>query len=191
MIIHSIPGRDLWNAIDPNLFRDGNTAWLTFGSWWSGIKLVKLSDDQRSTAQPQEWYSIARRPREFAIKDASAGTAAIEAPFIFKKGNYYYLFVSFDLCCQGPQSTYKIAVGRATNIKGPYLDKEGKEMNSGGGSIILQGDKDWYAAGHNSVYTFDGIDYMVFHGYDAADRGRSKLRIEVLEWKEGWPEVKK
>jgi arabinan endo-1,5-alpha-L-arabinosidase len=47
--------------------------------------------------------------------------------------------------------------------------------------------------GHNSTYTFDGVDYLVFHGYDASDeRGRSKLRIERLAWDaEGWPVVGK
>jgi arabinan endo-1,5-alpha-L-arabinosidase len=44
--------------------------------------------------------------------------------------------------------------------------------------------------GHNSVYTFDGSDYLVFHGYDAAENGRSKLIIRKLSWDdEGWPVV--
>lgn len=190
-IVQSIPGRDLWNAIDPNIIRDGNNAWLSFGSWWSGIKMVKLTADQEALSQPEEWYSIARRARDYSTNDLSSGSAAIEAPFIFKKGKYYYLFVSFDVCCKGPQSTYKIAVGRSGNIKGPYIDKDGMEMNKGGGSIVLQGDKDWYGVGHNSVYTFDGKDYLVFHGYDAADRGRSKLRVLGLNWDtDGWPGTK-
>lgn len=190
MIVRSVPGRDLWNAIDPNIYRDGNNSWMTFGSWWSGIKMVRLTENQEAIAQPEEWYSIAKRSRDYTTSDISAGTAAIEAPFIFKKENYYYLFVSFDICCKGVESTYKIVVGRSTNIKGPYLDKQGLEMNKGGGTSVLQGDKDWYGVGHNSVYTFNGTDYMVFHGYDAADRGRSKLRIVKLEWMEGWPRVK-
>lgn len=188
-IIQSVAGRDLWNAIDPAVIRDSGIAWMSFGSWWSGIKLVRLNEDQTALAQPEEWYSLARRPREYDTNDRSAGSAAIEAPFIFKKGNYYYLFISLDLCCKGPQSTYKMAVGRALNIRGPYVDREGKELNKGGGSLLLEGDKDWYGVGHNAVYTFDGSDYIIFHGYDAADRGRSKLRMEKLRWVNGWPEI--
>src|SRR5688572_7181705 len=45
-VIQSVPGRDLWNAIDPNLAYDGNQQpWLVFGSFWSGMKLVKMNAD--------------------------------------------------------------------------------------------------------------------------------------------------
>jgi len=34
-VIQSVPGRDMWNAIDPNLIMDENkTPWLVFGSLW-------------------------------------------------------------------------------------------------------------------------------------------------------------
>ena len=45
-VIQSVPGRDMWNAIDANLvFDENNTPWLTFGSFWEGMKLVKLNND--------------------------------------------------------------------------------------------------------------------------------------------------
>lgn len=190
-IIQSVPGRDMWNAIDPNLVLDEKgIPWLSFGSFWNGLKLVKMKNDLTAVAQPEEWYTIASRPRDFAIADSLAGNAAIEAPFIFKKDKYYYLFASFDYCCRGVNSTYKIVVGRSENVKGPYLDKTGKKMTQGGGSFVLEGDKAWYGVGHNSAYTFNGTDYLVFHGYDASDNGKSKLRIEKLHWDaEGWPIV--
>jgi len=189
-VLQSVPGRDMWNAIDPNLALDEQgTPWLAFGSFWNGIKLVRLSQDFRSVAQPEQWYTIAGRPRSASIPDTAAGDAAIEAPFIFKKGAYYYLFVSFDYCCRGEKSTYKMMVGRSEKIQGPYLDKEGVPMTNGGGSLVLQGDTSWHGVGHNAVVTFGNTDYLVFHGYDAADRGRSKLRIEQLEWRNDWPQV--
>ncbi len=55
-------------------------------------------------------------------------------------------------------------------------------MINGGGSKVLEGDKDWYGVGHNAVCTFDSKDYIIFHGYDAKDTGKSKLRIEELVW---------
>ncbi|MDQ2752611.1 MAG: arabinan endo-1,5-alpha-L-arabinosidase [Bacteroidota bacterium] len=189
-VVQSVPNRDMWNAIDPNLIVDENkTPWLAFGSFWNGIKLVKMNTDLLSVAQPELWYSIAGRRRDFILPDSVAGDAAIEGPFIFKKNNYYYLFVSFDYCCRGERSTYKMMVGRSQNVYGPYVNRDGVPMNLGGGSLIQEGDKDWYGVGHNAVVEFKEKDYLIFHGYDAHDSGRSKLRIETLAWFNGWPVV--
>lgn len=190
-LIESVPGRDLWNAIDPNLaWDDQHQPWLTFGSFWGGIKLVKLNSDLISLANSQAWYTIAKRNRNYNTADANGGDAAIEAPFIFKKNNYYYLFVSFDFCCKGVNSNYKIMVGRSEKIEGPYIDKDGIRMEDGGGTLLLQGNNAWPGVGHNAVYTLDGTDYLIFHGYDAADDGKPKLKILALQWSSnGWPQA--
>lgn len=191
-VIQSVPGRDMWNAIDANLIVDEkNIPWLSFGSFWNGIKLVKLDKNLTSVAQPQEWYTIANRPRKFELPDSSAGNAAIEAPFILKKNNYYYLFTSRDYCCRGEKSDYKVVVGRSEKITGPYLDKNGISMTADGGSVVVEGDnKQWYGAGHNAVCHFNGQDYIVYHGYDVTDKGKSKLIIHPLGWdNDGWPKL--
>ena len=189
IVIQSIPNRDLWNAIDPNLtFDENNTPWLAFGSFWEGLKLVKLNPDLKSIAQPQEWHTIAKRKRTFELADSDPGDGALEAPFIFKKNGYYYQFLSWDLCCRGEKSTYKVVVGRSKTITGPYLDKEGISLNQGGGTLLIQGDKNWFGAGHNSTYTFDGKDYIIYHAYDAKQNGRPILQIKQLDWDAAlWP----
>ena len=53
----------------------------------------------------------------------------------------------------------------------------------------MEGDADWNGVGHNAVARFNGIDYLVFHAYDAKDSGKSKLRIEKLTWPNNWPVV--
>lgn len=191
-LIQSVPGRDMWNAIDPNLiFDEEQVPWLTFGSFWNGIKLVKMADNLISIAEPEEWYTLASRARDWQTPDTLAGSGSVEAPFIFKKDDYYYLFVSFDYCCRGVNSTYKIVAGRSRDVTGPYVDREGEPMRQGAATLVLEGDKDWHGVGHNSVYTFDGTDYLVFHGYDASEEGKPKLRIKELAWDEqGWPVVK-
>ena len=93
----------------------------------------------------------------------------------------------------GEKSNYKVVLGRSKQVTGPYLDKNSVPMTFNGGSVLLQGDeKEWFGAGHNSVYQFDGKDYIVYHGYDALDKGRSKLLINELLWdNDGWPTLKK
>lgn len=180
IVVQSVPNRDHWNAIDPAIIEDddGDT-WMSFGSFWQGLKLVKLDDSLVRLAEPQQWHAIANR----------SGVGAVEAPYIFKKNDYYYLFVSFDFCCKGLDSTYNVRVGRSKSVTGPYMDKDGKSLMQGGGSLVLKGNKDWVALGHNSAYTFDGKDYFVVHAYESADKGKQKLRILPMNWLNGWPVV--
>lgn len=201
-VIQSYPGKTAWNAIDPNLvFDKKGTPYLSFGSFWEGLKLVQLQKDLKILSEdPDKLLTIASRkkdptaPNPPSIDDnpKDAGGNAIEAPFIFKRGGYYYLFASVDYCCKGINSTYKMIVGRSKNIRGPYLDSAGVRMDRAGGTLVMEGNKDWFGVGHNAVYTFDGRDYLIFHGYDAKDEGKSKLRIETLKWDaQGWPVVVK
>ena len=183
-LICSKQGIDNFNAIDPNFILDAkDQPWLAFGSFWQGIQLVALNKDALSVKQPQQIINIAKRDK------ATMGNTALEAPFIYLKNGFYYLFVSADLCCKGAESTYKILVGRSKQIAGPYLDKEGKQMLNGGGTLVQQGDGiNWYAVGHNAVTVLDGKEYIVYHGYDIKDRGKSKLIMHQLFWSnEGWP----
>jgi arabinan endo-1,5-alpha-L-arabinosidase len=199
-VVQSIPGRTNWNAIDPNLIVDDDgTPYLVFGSFWDGIKLAKLKPDLLSLAEdPMTLPTIASRKRDPAAANppapagnpADAGGNAIEAPFLFKHDGYFYLFASIDYCCRGPKSDYKMIVGRSRKIGGPYVDAAGQRMDRGGGTILLAGDAQWYGLGHCGVYRFDETDYIVFHAYDAADQGKSKLRLEKLSWDAaGWPHV--
>ncbi|WP_082161801.1 arabinan endo-1,5-alpha-L-arabinosidase [Rufibacter radiotolerans] len=200
-IIESVPGQTNWNAIDPNVVVDEKgTPWMSFGSFWGGLKLVRLSKDRLSVAEDittfptiasrRKGLTVSANPAPLPGNPAGAGGNAIEAPFIFKKNGYYYLFASIDYCCKGAKSDYKMMVGRAKNVQGPYLDKNGVALDAGGGTILLEGNAAWNGVGHNAVYTFGKTDYLIFHGYDATQNGRPKLRVEKLTWdKEKWPVV--
>jgi arabinan endo-1,5-alpha-L-arabinosidase len=192
-VVRSYPGRDLWNAIDPHVAFDAEgTPWMSFGSFWSGIKLFRMTADLNAPAEPQTWHTIAARPRDWRLGDRVAGdsaNSAIEAPFIFRKDGWYYLFVSWDFCCRGLASTYHVVVGRARAITGPYLDREGRDMRLGGGTVVVRGDSAWAGVGHAAAYTFGQVDYLFFHGYANFDQGRAKLWIRPIEWQDGWPRV--
>lgn len=189
-VITSQPGKNDWNAIDPNIIIDENgKPWMTFGSFWDGIQLVELENDMKTPAG--EPVTIARRktPETIVHNAPNANTNAIEAPFIIRHGEYYYLFVSFDFCCKGLNSNYKTAVGRSKAIEGPYIDKDGREMKLGGGSIILEGNDDFAGIGHCGVYDFNGQWWLVAHAYDKSKRGASKLFLRKIDWVDGWPVV--
>ena len=197
-IVTSREKRDNWNAIDPNFVIDDNDQpWLIWGSFWDGIQLARL-DSTMHIAQGEKPRTIARRydlnykPTEPNPTSKYAGTNAIEAPFIFKHGGYYYLFVSWDYCCRGAQSNYRVAVGRSKTVEGPYLDRTGKDMANGGGTIFLKGDKkEWEAAGHCAAYSFDGEDIFICHGYSTTHNGAAMLIQHPISWTDdGWPELK-
>ena len=197
-IVTSREKRDNWNAIDPNFVIDDNDQpWLVWGSFWDGIQLARL-DSTMHIAQGEKPRTIARRydlnykPTEPNPTSKYAGTNAIEAPFIFKHGGYYYLFVSWDYCCRGAQSNYRVAVGRSKTVEGPYLDRTGKDMANGGGTIFLKGDKkELEAAGHCAAYSFDGEDIFICHGYSTTHNGAAMLIQHPISWTDdGWPELK-
>ena len=111
----------------------------------------------------------------------------IEAPYITEHDGYYYLFVSFDSCCRGADSTYKVAVGRSASVKGPYLDKDGRDMFGGGGSVVLDSHGAITGPGGQSVFG----DYLAFHYYDGSNEEIPyfpTLGVQKINWVDGWPE---
>lgn len=202
-IIASKGGRDNWNAIDPNfVIDDNNNPWLVWGSFWDGIQLIPLDKTMhvQNGAKPR---TIARRfafnTRDIPESEGgpvrytpgnyplAAGQNAIEAPFIFKHDGYYYLFVSWDYCCLGIRSTYRVVVGRSKTVEGPYLDNRGIDMLDGGGYPVLEGDKKNYeAAGHCAAYHINGKDLFICHGYRMPG-GEPVLVERQIRWDNGWP----
>jgi len=101
--------------------------------------------------------------------------------FIFKKGDYYYLFVSW---------------GCAAAVR-QYLQNHGWTVKRRKRTLFGQGWQEhgpkavaaWclpattsVRCGSNSAYTFDGKGYLVFHAYEAADNGLQKLKIAEIKW---------
>lgn len=175
-VIASEPGETNYNAIDPGVIEDADgTPWMAFGSFWGGIQLVELS---WPSGKPVEGAS----PETIASRTSPPN--AIEAPYLVRHDDWYYLFVSRDSCCQGTDSTYNMAVGRAKEVTGPYVDRSGKDMTLDGGEQLLTSDGDMVGPGGQSV----SRGYLAFHYYDAAAGGDFRLEIRELDWDdEGWP----
>jgi arabinan endo-1,5-alpha-L-arabinosidase len=183
---------DDFNAIDPNLVLDGKgQAWLAFGSFWSGIKMRKLDRKTgKLAADDTQLYSLATRAKPEHFDPPPPGLPpnyeAIEAPFIVHHGDYYYLFVSWDLCCRGTKSTYRTMVGRSREVTGPYVDSNGEKMMDGAATPLLSANQKWLGPGGESILMQKDGDIIVFHAYDATT-GMPSLQISTLTWAGDWP----
>ncbi len=187
---------DDFNAIDPNVVEDGKGGvWLAFGSFWDGIKMRRLDPGNgKLTDSDPKLYSLARRKRPADAPPNPPGLPgnwqAIEAPFIIHQGKYFYLFVSFDLCCRGTRSNYKTMVGRSRAVTGPYVDENGTPMLEGGGTPVLVSNSRWIGPGGESIRTRKdhggNQDIIVFHAYHGKT-GAPFLQISTIEWTHGWP----
>ena len=183
-VLESSPESSDFNAIDPALLVDEQGRWLLFwGSRWTGLKVVDVDPATGKPVPGATIRAVAARP------DTTSG--AIEAPFVTFRDGYYYLFVSWDGCCDGAKSTYKVMVGRSRSATGPYVDAEGKEMLKGGGTLVLQGDERWRGPGHNGMLTVGARQYMVHHTYDMQHLDAQRiLQVRPLTWSaDGWPKV--
>jgi arabinan endo-1,5-alpha-L-arabinosidase len=185
---------DDFNCIDPNLVIDEKgQPWLAFGSFWSGIKMRQI--DAKTgllSTKDTKLYSLASRKRPPNPPPNPPGLPgdwqAIEAPFIVRHGDYFYLFVSFDLCCRGTKSNYKTMVGRSRSVTGPYVDASGVPMLEGGGTPLLVGNSRWFGPGGESLLQQKDGDIIVFHAYDGKT-GDAYLQISTIAWVDGWPKA--
>lgn len=169
------------NAIDPVVAEDEQgTPWMAFGSFWTGIRMLRLEWPSGKPVAGQE---------PLRLGDRFVPPNAIEAPALVRHGGWYYLFVSFDFCCRGTGSTYKVAVARSRSLTGPYLDRLGTPLQHGGGTVILSERGAMFGPGGQDIYSDRHGDYLVHHWYDAQANGAHRLGIRRIEWKEGWPEV--
>jgi hypothetical protein len=170
---------DNFNALDPcPVFDAAGNPWLAFGSYWSGIKLIQLNPLTGKRITPtSNIYSLAYN-------------GSIEASYIQYHNGWYYLFVNWDSCCQGVNSTYNVRVGRSRTITGPYLDRDGVAMINNGGSIFRATTGRYVGPGHVGIFSEGTNDWVGMHFYDANKGGTPSLDLRALNWSaDGWPQV--
>jgi arabinan endo-1,5-alpha-L-arabinosidase len=180
VICSNMGSSDNWNAIDPNVvIDDAGTPWMDFGSFWGGIKMIKLDATTGGRATDDTMvYSIADRPQ---------GRGGPEGPWIVKRCGYYYLFESWGACCDGAFD-YNMRVGRSTTVNRDYVDKAGlRLLGGGGGTLVSTGNATVHAPGHNAVIVYNNKTYNMYHALNASN-GNASLRITELVWDaDGWP----
>jgi arabinan endo-1,5-alpha-L-arabinosidase len=168
------------NSIDPQLFvADDGIPYLFWGSW-NGIWGIELHGD-----------GLGFKGEKFQI----AG-GVFEAPYVYQRSGHYYFFGSLGSCCDGLNSTYRVAVGRSEALKGPYLDRNGEGLLDGAGTLLLAAGKQFIAPGHVAVVLDDADrEWLLYHAVDRDQPRlnritRRPLMMDPLHWQDDWPEIK-
>jgi len=184
LVLESGDGDD-FNALDPSiLIDDDGSVWLTYGSYWTGIKQRQIDPTTGMLlATNPTRYDLATRP--------GIPENPIEGASLVHHGNYYYLFVSVDYCCEATtaEDNYKQAVGRSFSPHGPFVDENGTPMLDGGGTILLKGNASWNAPGGGTAFVDHetGTSLLIFQAQNLANDGKPYEWVKSLEWLNDWP----
>jgi len=181
-----VPGRGMRPTIDPAIVQDGDQRYIFYGSFAGGISARTLSADGMTSDQGSQ--------AQIALPDR------YEAPYVVKRGGYFYLFVSAGTCCDGNLSGYGVFAARSDHVLGPYIDKDGNSLldpNIGGTPVLTMNGNRWIGPGHNAIATDTaGADWMFYHAVDsnkpyfAGSWTRRPAMIDPIQWIDGWPRVR-
>ncbi len=173
-VVASSDGVETADAIDPAfLYVDGHL-WLTYGTYFGPIRIIEVD--------PKTGLRVAgNQPVDVAID--------MEATAMMHRDGWYYLLGTHGTCCDGPNSTYHIRVGRSRSPLGPYVDHMGTPLLRGGGKLVVSARGRTIGPGHFGLIELDGgVEKFSMHYEADMDRsGRSVLGIEPLRWTDGWP----
>ncbi|MGO1244918.1 MAG: family 43 glycosylhydrolase [Sphingobacterium sp.] len=177
---------DVPNSIDPFLWVQEGQKYLFWGSYNDGPKQGTFGVPMR-----QDGLRITSVDDKFKI---AAGD--LEAVIIHKRNGYYYFIGSRGHCCAGASSSYHMVVGRASDLNGPYLDKNGHDLKErGNGTLLLKGGQKFVGLGHGTRIITDDRqqDWILFHGIDveqgtvSSGASRRMLFLDRLFWEDNWP----
>jgi|GEM_PF-4958030 len=151
------------NAIDPAILEDDDgRIYMSYGSWFGGIALVEIDPET----------GLRLNPEEDPVHIFAGGHQPIEAPYIIREGDYYYLYYNYGTCCRGLDSTYEIRVVWSENIEGPYSDEYTILENDAGDRYV--------GPGHIGLLREGSCEYVSIHYYDRERNGDPKVDILAL-----------
>ncbi|MBP1615080.1 MAG: abn-ts 3 [Bacteroidetes bacterium] len=174
-VAHSLDDEDC-DAIDAGLLLDPTDGrlWLSYGTYFGFIRIVELDPKTGKRIEGNKEINVA---------------IDCEATTLMYRDGWYYLLGTHGTCCDGPNSTYNIVVGRSRKVTGPYIDNVGRDMIEGGGKMVIAAGERKTGPGHFGRFIMeDGVEKMSYHYEADFDQGgRSVLAIRPLLWKNGWP----
>jgi len=179
--------------IDPMAYDDpvSGKRLLYWGSGFQPIKVQELAEDRMS-------FVSGSVPTDLIWPNPNEGAfpRLVEAAWVIRQDNFYFLFYSGDNCC-GPDAHYGVMVARSTSATGPFETLE--EARGVPHSLMLFKSERWLAPGHNSIVTDKaGQVWIIYHAIDV-NRPRQRqedeinsrriLLIDQIQWRDGWPFV--
>jgi arabinan endo-1,5-alpha-L-arabinosidase len=183
---------DGFEFIDPMAYDDPATGkrLLYWGSGFQPIKVQELAEDRVSFAPGSQPVDLVwPNPK-------GAFPRLVEASWLLRHEDFYYLFYSGDNCC-GPDAEYGVMVARSRSATGPFETLE--QAKGVPHSLMLFKCERWLAPGHNSIAVDKaGQVWIIYHAIDVNRprqhqedeiNSRRILLIDRIEWKDGWPHV--
>ncbi|KAL4864837.1 hypothetical protein BDV12DRAFT_175594 [Aspergillus spectabilis] len=200
---------DQSNTIDPNIFVDGDgSVYLIFGSFWTGIWQVPLAKGLTSVKEVEGGLDARHLAAEPGVvfrarKNANSicgdvtGAHPVEGAFLSFHAGFYYLWFSWGRCCEFKYEKmrksgkeYRIRVGRSESVRGPFVDKQGRDLVDGGGETVYGSNGDVFAPGGQGILTDELGDILYYHYLNTSisyDFWEARLGYNRLEYVEGWP----
>ena len=172
-------------SIDPSFARDRD-----------GQPYLIWKEDGNSRKQPtpiwaqplsSDGLKLEGVPKELIKNDAPWEGRVVEAPYILRHGDWFYLFYAGSGCC-GAACNYAEGVARSRSLLGPW-------QKDPANPIIHDGDG-WRCPGHGTAVEGPGLNphtWLLFHAY--SDSGgvyvaRESVMVPI-DWKDDWPQVRK
>lgn len=183
-----------FSNIDPMIFNDPQTgkSLIYWGSGFDPIRVQALTNSLMQLDQLSE-----RLPLLYPERGSSPApyTKLLEAPWVIQHGEYFYLFVSGENCCEPPNPQYAVLVARSKNSLGPF-EWRNKDPRQ---SVVIESKRQFTATGHSSFISDEtGQLWSYYHG---VDRGNSLLKNPIpgdrknrrvmlrskIKFVDGWP----
>ncbi|KAF4318267.1 hypothetical protein BBO99_00005683 [Phytophthora kernoviae] len=176
-----------YNAIDPNLIEVDGAFHVSFGSYWQGIYQTSMRDPPILSSGT---------PAQIGF---TSNSEVLEAPYIFKHGEFFYLFTSKGSCCGYDKTRpakgkeYRVLVCRSSTATGGFVDKDGVDCAKDGGTVVLESHGNVYGPGGQGVYNDPTNGPILYYHYvdttvGYAD-GDKRFGWNTIDFSSGWPVV--
>lgn len=170
--------REKYNILDATVLLQEEQNTLGFGSYQDGIFTIPLANPPTAIA-PNANNEVNWLAFNGTANETKNGRMDVEGSYLFRHGDFYYLFFSSGECCKrsgddvNDPSTwswgtagevYKVFVCRSQNLSGGFVDRDGRDCvhESGGTEVLASHDNIW-APGGQGVLQDDAVGGVILY----------------------------